>query len=94
MCNLTPPEGWVFNTADFSLLASGNYVVPGSVTFIREPKQRAKWSTLSEVYQTAFPLYVYGEGFTLTEAFEDACKKASTLASVFDADENTFGRIL
>lgn len=77
--------GWEFYTADFSVPAMsgrGN----GRVAFVRDREGCVKWHAMPETMQESGPpLYVYGEGPTLDEAFDKANSNAA-LAQGFPED--------
>ena len=72
-------EGWCFQSADFSVQASGKRA-SGFVTLVRDPAEKARWHTLPEELkegESAPPLYAIGHGMTL----EDAIKNANLAAA-------------
>ena len=75
-------KGWKFNTADFSLLASGQDHQSGRVSLIREPSQKEIWhEQIAGIDdEDQWPeLLVQGRGFTLEDAIDDANKNAKVL---------------
>ena len=48
-------EGWCFQSADFSVQASGKRA-SGFVTLVRDPAEKARWHTLPEELKEANPL--------------------------------------
>lgn len=70
------PAGWVFNSADFSMLATGSGT-EGSVMLKRDKAGTAAWHELSEAERETKSLYVYGKGKTIAEAIRAAALAAS-----------------
>lgn len=70
---LTLPAGWLFLSADMSIIAAGG-TSPGSVTMIRDKADRDAWNALPDGVNA--DLYAYGRGMTLDEALQDAFKNA------------------
>lgn len=66
-------DGWRFYCADFS--CDGK---EGTVLFMRDAEQTARWHKLDDEGRDATELYVQGKGFTFEEAFADAVRKASS----------------
>ncbi|MFA5377803.1 MAG: hypothetical protein WC455_18780 [Dehalococcoidia bacterium] len=69
-------EGWRFYSADFSIQATEAHDGTGTVTLIRAPDERERWHRMTEEEQELCPLFVRGEGRTITEALTDAYTKA------------------
>jgi|688.fasta_scaffold68826_2 hypothetical protein len=69
-------NGWVFYTADFSLLASAKRDT-GYVTLCRCKEDMKKFNQLTQEDQDKCPLFVVGQGAT----FEDAIISANLAAS-------------
>ena len=72
-------DGWVFMSADFSVQAHGKSTATGFVTLVRSPSQRALWHAMPEEMKdddNGPPLYIFGHGFTLDEAIQNAHKAA------------------
>ena len=71
----SPPDGWVFYSADFSMPASGLGPV-GNVMFKRDIEGTKSWHALPDEQkedEDGPPLYVSGRGASLYEALCDAC---------------------
>ena len=67
--------GWRFCTADFSVQASGDLEVSGSVTLVRSPEQKKRWHALPEELKeddNGPVLYIIGHGLTFEDALENA----------------------
>ena len=73
-------KGWNFNTADFSLIASGQKNRNGTVHLIREPSQKELWHEQIDGIEEDLwpPLYATGQGKTIEEAV--ACANANAKA--------------
>lgn len=71
------PEGWVFQTADFSMVTAGTG--KGAVSLRRAKPGFDAWMALSEEDRNANTLYVFGFGSTLAEAFRDGARQAAEL---------------
>ena len=77
---MEPTCGWRFYTADFSIQASSEREAEGTVTFIRDPRQRKLWHKMPESLQEdedGPPLYICASGLTFEEAFKNACIAAA-----------------
>jgi hypothetical protein len=73
-------EGWRFQSADFSVQASGKMEASGFVTLVRAPAEKARWHQMPEESkedESGPPLYAIGRGMTL----EDAVKAANIAAA-------------
>lgn len=70
------PDGWVFFTADFSLVSSEEFHNKGRVMFKRDPDGIFWWHSLPDKLKEDVEFYVEGRGWTLEEAFEDAAMNA------------------
>ncbi len=81
-------KGWRFNTADFSIIASGKKTHRGSITLIRCPEDADKWRKLVadmddiDFDENAPHLYVNGYGWTFSEALADANTNASKIKPI------------
>lgn len=77
------PGGWAFHAADFSCVASGRHD-RGNVTLIRDQEGKAEWLKLTagmEDVENAPPLYIFGQGRTLSEAIASAAAEAADAPS-------------
>jgi hypothetical protein len=80
------PKGWSFYSADFSRQAMGTSNF-GSVTLIRDTEDRKRWHKLPESVKDCteecptgrmlIPLYVYGQGANIENAFAAAHQSAA-----------------
>ncbi len=73
-------NGWRFQSADFSVQASGKDTASGIVTLVRSPDDKTRWHDMPEELKDddyGPPLYVVGHGMTLEKAITDANLKAS-----------------
>ena len=68
------PGGWEFNGADFSLKAAGKSNT-GHASLIRDLEGRAAWHALDDEGKNSTPLYIYGDGETISDAIADAVKR-------------------
>ena len=71
---VSPPDGWVFYSADFSMPASGLGPV-GNVTFKRDIEGTKSWHALPDEQkedEDGPPLYASGSGASLYAALCDA----------------------
>ena len=76
--------GWAFYSADFSSVAVGKKSV-GSVLFIRDIENKAKWHKLSDEVKELDegpPLYVQGVGHTFEDAIANANAKAALVKDI------------
>lgn len=73
------PAGWVFNSADFSLIANG-YDKPGHVCLIRSGPDRKAWNAHADA--DVCPLHAYGYGKTFAEAIQAAIAEAHSAGPV------------
>ncbi|WP_426287533.1 hypothetical protein [Luteibacter sp. E-22] len=71
---LIVPGGWVFISADFSTLASGQ-TKSGRVLIQRDKAGTTWWHSLTEDQRESTQLYIYGEGETIQSAIDDAVSK-------------------
>jgi hypothetical protein len=68
-------EGWRFQSADFSVQASGKDNASGFVTLVRAPAEKTRWHKMPEEMKeddNGPPLYVIGHGMTLEDAIVSA----------------------
>lgn len=79
----SPPLGWAFYSADFSIIASGGGK-PGSVLLVRSPVDCARWGRMSDEQRDRVNLYIRGDGANLTLAMADAVDKALVADPVED----------
>jgi len=70
------PRGWVFYSADFSLLVSGHGL--GSVMIRRDKEGTECWHSLSDAEKERVQLYVTGVGRSVGEALQNAVEQINT----------------
>lgn len=71
-------KGWRFQSADFSVQATGK-AVTGIVTLVREPAEKERWFQMDEELREDHlgpPLYVLGHGMTIADAIAAANRAA------------------
>jgi hypothetical protein len=81
-------KGWAFDTADFSLVASGNGP-HGYVRLVRDVQNKAKWFAQSPAIKdcpNAPELYVGAGAPTLEEAINIANQKAKTAQPIHESN--------
>ena len=68
------PKGWMFYSADFSA-QTHNLACKGRVSFKRDRDGTDKWHSLPPEAKNEVALFVNGEGPSLWDAINDACRQ-------------------
>ena len=86
--------GWRFQSADFSVQASGKDSATGIVTLVRAPAEKARWHQMPEDLKEADngpPLYMIGHGITIEDAIASANIAAAHAKPIPDAVVEVIG---